>query len=337
MNKLIIFMLLLREAIVVHSQMCSKDFVQAQISRATKIGGSCLTIAISLRLPALGRTYFDTEVYGDKELKIAAVNKIKQTVRNIILKDSSLAPKFLKIAINDALGYDKVTNSGGADGSILLEQSMDTNKGLEDAISELVKIKQGLQRTLSVSFADICAFAGAEALESVGSERIPIQLGRFDSKSANNKISAVPWTTPTSTDILTAFLGSGLDVNAVVLLLGAVGEISRIVDESKQTFSSTVTSEDEFEPQPFVPVTFGARDGIYGQKVGKTDFGSGYFRNLLKEQLPQDALGTTLISNPTTKTIVAKYANNDAGYCRDLINAYLKLTRLGEVYSTRNS
>ena len=43
--------------------------------------------------------------------------------------------------------------------------------------------------------------------------------------------------------------------------------------------------DDEFETQPFVPTTFGARDAIYGAKMGKGDFGVKYLKDLLKSRL----------------------------------------------------
>lgn len=314
---------------------CSKQLVGEFLHTTARYGLTFFATGVA-QSPALASTYFDTEVYGDKELKIAAVNKIKQKVRNAILENPQLAAKFLKVSINDALGYDQSTNSGGADGSVLLEQSSEENRGLDDALMELSKIKRDLQRTLSVSFADICAFAGAEAMESVGCDRTPVQLGRFDTRSSNRKSNTIAWLEPTATGLLTAFAGSGLDANAVVVLLGAVGEINRIVAESKDN-TPTSKSDDEFEQQPFVPTTFGSRDAIYGMKVGKSDFGSTYFRAILQDQLPLDAIGTTLVSNPTTKEVVVKYANNDASFRSDLVKTYLKLTSLGELYTTRNS
>ena len=121
---------------------------------------------------ANAKVYFDTDVYGDKELKIATVNKIKQKLRNAILQDISVAPDLLKLAINDALGYDYSTTSGGPDGSIVFEMDRVENKGLEKALAVVLQVKKDLQRTNTVSLADIVAFGGAEALETVGCGRV---------------------------------------------------------------------------------------------------------------------------------------------------------------------
>lgn len=121
---------------------------------------------------ANAKVFFDTDVYGDKELKIATVNKIKQKLRNAILQDISVAPDLLKLAINDALGYDYSTTSGGPDGSIVFEMDRSENKGLEKALAVVLQVKKDLQRTNTVSLADIVAFGGAEALETVGCGRV---------------------------------------------------------------------------------------------------------------------------------------------------------------------
>ena len=145
-----------------------KLLLQNNILKTMKLVSS---IAISLTAieKVSAKTIFDTDVYGDKELKIATVNKIKQKLRNGILNDPSIAPDLLRIAINDALGYDSNTQEGGMDGSIKYE--INNNKNLEKGLELIENITKDLKRTTSVSFSDICAFAGAEALETVGCSR----------------------------------------------------------------------------------------------------------------------------------------------------------------------
>jgi hypothetical protein len=92
-------------------------------------------------------TYFDTDVYGDKELKIATVNKTKQKVRNAILANPALASAFLKLAINDGLGYSIEDKDGGLDGSVLYEMDGVQNSGLQNALLALQQIQKELQRT----------------------------------------------------------------------------------------------------------------------------------------------------------------------------------------------
>ena len=107
---------------------------------------AALTIPVS---STSAKVFIDTDLYGDKELKIATVNKIKQKLRDAIIKDISLAPQFLEIAINDALGYNSITQDGGPDGSIQFELDLVGNKSFENAIQALLEVKKSLQRTNS--------------------------------------------------------------------------------------------------------------------------------------------------------------------------------------------
>lgn len=139
------------------------------------------TAAIFLSLmavkPVSAKTYFDIETYGDKELKIATVNKLKQKLRNAILNDITIVPDLLKLAINDALGYDVKTEEGGPDGSIQFEMNYDENKGLMKALELCNSVKKDMQRTNVVTIGDVIAYAGAEALEACGCPRIIVQIG----------------------------------------------------------------------------------------------------------------------------------------------------------------
>lgn len=291
-------------------------------------------------MPALAKVYFDTEVYGDKELKIATVNKIKQRLRNEILQDYTLAPDMLKLALNDALGYDAASEGGGADGSIQFEMDRDQNKGLQRAIDAIERVRKLLQRTTQVPFADLCAFAGAVALEAVGSDRITVQLGRFGAKVANRPDAGIQWDDPSTAGVLTAFTSAGLTSRDAVLLIGALGEVNRVSAEAVKAAAAARGGDDDdedFEPQPFVPTTFGARDAIYGSKVGKGDFGSQYFKDLLKGKASGDAVGNALLADANSKAMIQKYAGNEDAFVKEVTDAYFKLTQLGEAYTTRNS
>ena len=209
-----------------------KEILLRSLKPATSILFTALASCLINIKNVNAKVYFDTDVYGDKELKIATVNKIKQKLRNAILQDISVAPDLLKLAINDALGFDASTDSGGPDGSIVFEIDREENKGLEKALAVVLAVKKDLQRTNTVSLADVVAFGGAEALETVGAGRITVQVGRFDSKNANPDAKLLNWYSPQKEAVLTAFSSSGLDNREMTLLLGAVGEIQRVVQET---------------------------------------------------------------------------------------------------------
>jgi catalase (peroxidase I) len=104
---------------------------------------------------------------------------MKQKLRNAILKDITVAPELVKLAINDALGFEIASGDGGPNGSILFEKDKTENESLKKAIDLVLGVKKEMQRTNTVSLADMVAFAGAEALETVGCSRITVQVGRY--------------------------------------------------------------------------------------------------------------------------------------------------------------
>ena len=300
-----------------------------------------------LAKPANAKVYFDTDTYGDKELKIATVNKMKQKLRNAILADNTLAPDLLRLAINDALTFDAATRDGGPDGSIQFEMTREENKGLEKAAAIIQGIKKELLRTNTVSYSDLVAFGGAEALESAGCGRVIVQVGRFDAKPETDKKTGllVNWGNMNPESTSAAFAFSGLGPREIALLLGALGEITRVVDETqlataKANASKKVEEDEDFElddAEPFVPTSFGSRDATFGAKMGKADFGVKYLSTLLKSKSDPDALGGCLVKDDKTKAFVQKYAGSETAFLKDVPEAYLKMTLLGETGTNRNS
>ena len=218
-----------------------------------------------------------------------------------------------------------------------------SNQGLESAFKAVQQIQKEMQRTNTLSLADVVAFGGAEALETAGCGRLIVQVGRVDNKTGNDA-PVIPWGEGiSSASADKAFSTSGLGADEIALLLGALGELRRVVAETKLASTASNKNEDEdeddqpFEAEPFVPTTFGARDAIYGAKMVKGDFGNKYLQMLVKGKTGQDDLKSALMDDQKIKAAVMKYASNEAAFLKNLPDAYLKLTKLGEAYITRNS
>lgn len=98
----------------------------------------------------------------------------------------------------------------------------DENKGLEKANNLIQSIKKELLRTNTVSYSDLVAFGGAEALESAGCGRVIVQVGRFDGKIESDKPTGllVNWNELIPEKVSDAFAYSGLGSREIALLLG---------------------------------------------------------------------------------------------------------------------
>ena len=95
----------------------------------------------------------ENDAYGDKELKQAAINNLKQRLRNKINQSPELAKGFFELAITDGLGYQSSDGTGGLDGSVTFYESVPLS--FDSAVKCISSLKNELQETLSVSLADV--------------------------------------------------------------------------------------------------------------------------------------------------------------------------------------
>ena len=145
---------------------------------------------------------------------------------------------------------------------------------MKKAVEVIKKIQKELQRTNTVSYSDLVAFGGAEALETVGCDRVIVQVGRTDAKkegSADAKV--VNWNDMNVASTAAAFTSSGLSSRELVLLLGALGEINRVVEETKAAGKGAEQDEDDCgidgcDPTAGVPTTFGKYHNTTTQRQG---------------------------------------------------------------------
>ena len=80
------------------------------IQKAFVATAAASSVSFASPSETLAAVYVDPDRYGDKELKSATVNRLRQTIRDALLSDPKLAPCLLKIAIYDALTYNASTN-----------------------------------------------------------------------------------------------------------------------------------------------------------------------------------------------------------------------------------
>ncbi|CAM9736258.1 unnamed protein product [Pylaiella littoralis] len=284
---------------------------------------------------------FETERYGDKELKIATVNKLRQQIRNSLLEEPKLAPEMLKLAIVDALGFDASTQTGGPDGSVTLELDREASKGLKDAVDNALKIKKNLQRTNEMTLADVISMGGAEAIHACGGPPMLVQLGRYDEKKQPNpaaEIAGYSFDAPTGAGVKAAFKRAGLGPREMVLLLGAIGSVTDAVGAVKDGGPGEDDDLEDLSWQNSIPNTFGKESDKLGRPLSNA-FGPGFLQRVAagggKEGL--GVVGKALLEDDEVKSFVRKYAGNSKAFEQDLSEAYTKMTLLGERYETRNA
>ncbi|KMT18929.1 hypothetical protein BVRB_2g030290 [Beta vulgaris subsp. vulgaris] len=137
-------------------------------------------IFLSATLPFLFplRDFVDDLIVEAEELGAPDYLLIKDEIRKVLTKGK--AAGVLRLVFHDAGTFELSENSGGMNGSITYELERPENKGLKKSLKIVEKAKNVVDERLSVSWADMIAVAGAEAVSICGGPEIPLRLGRLD-------------------------------------------------------------------------------------------------------------------------------------------------------------
>lgn len=337
--------------------------------------GAALAGVVGTGSPNLvgAEVFFDTERYGDKELKVALINQVKQQWRALFEKKPELIVPVFKLAMHDALTYDPKTGAGGLDGSIVKKKDDPALAYIKPAIEEVERIRETLLAKTEVSYSDLIAFAGSVAIEATGGPRVKVQLGRIDGKKPNPPSNMRQWDqkNPASAGVKAALMTSGLSAQEAVLLAGSVGQLRRAANAMSMSLKNKPVCNPEEENDEsnldcqgneegyfgmYSPVTivsetnkqFGKKRGASAVNTntgfdsakiaglaGDAQFGNQYLKSLVKDGA-KDKLGEALLGDEELKKWVMEYGKSDSRkFQRDAVTAYLKMVELGRQNTSR--
>ena len=278
-------------------------------------------------------------------------------VRELLVDQPMLRGTLLRLAFHDCVTRDG--GEGGSNGSVRFELDWRENRHLDVAVSALDKVHAQLSDAPlgGVSFADLIALAGAEAVASAGGPAISPQeigTGRVDASTADPRFlrrpivgggercppvpaecrAQVSSTLPTpglSTDGMRAFFRRlGFSDDETVALCGAhsLGRHASLLGVSKECLRMRPTISDTCIEQgrrlPFVT-------------SNPDTFDNSYFKALLKWESkalePDEAYfiptDVTLVLDPGFRRLVQRFASDEAAFFAAWRRAYCKLVRIG--------
>ncbi|KAJ6915161.1 hypothetical protein NC651_017216 [Populus alba x Populus x berolinensis] len=232
---------------------------------------------------------------------------IKEEVRKVVSKGK--AAGVLRLVFHDAGTFEMDGNSGGMNGSIVYELERPENAGLKKSLKACTQFltKQRVKWmqynkifSLLVSWADMIAVAGAEAVSVCGGPTIPVQLGRLDSLEPDAE-GKLPRESLDAPGLKQNFKRKGLSTQELVALSGA------------HTLGSKGFGS------PFV-------------------FDNSYYKILLEKPWKSPGGMSNMIGLPSDHALVEddeclrwikKYADNQNMFFNDFKNAYIKLVNSG--------
>jgi L-ascorbate peroxidase len=240
------------------------------------------------------------------EVEEAEGEIIKTEIRKVLSK--AKAAGLLRLVFHDAGTFNMAKNTGGMNGSIIYELDRPANAGLDRSVKVLEKVKAVLDLIMQVSWADLIALAGVEALALCGGPIILIKLGRQDTKSPDPD-GELPAESLNASDLKECFQRKGFSVQELVALSGA----------------HTLGNKGFGNP---------------------TIFDNSYFQILLERPWIKTSKGNemaTMIGLPSDHALVEDdeclrwitiYANNQEKFFDDFARAYVKLINSGVHWRT---
>ncbi|TYJ30031.1 hypothetical protein E1A91_A06G106700v1 [Gossypium mustelinum] len=144
--------------------------------------------------------------------------RIKEEIIKVVTKGK--AAGVLRLVFHDAGTYEMDENSGGMNGSIVYELERPENAGLKKSLKVLEKAKKEIEAIQSVSWADMIAVGGAEAVSVCGGPKIPVTLGRLDSGEPDPE-GKMPEESLDASGLKQCFRRKGFSTQELVALSGA--------------------------------------------------------------------------------------------------------------------
>ncbi|KAJ8901510.1 hypothetical protein NDN08_007354 [Rhodosorus marinus] len=305
---------------------------------------------------AFAKVNVDIDRYGDKEMKVSTINRLKQNLRTALGDNPLLLPAFIMLPVLDALSYDKSTAGGGLDGAFSYEIGSSDNAVLVDAYETIKGYRQKSKE--EVSTADYFAFAGAVASEVVGGPRIVIQIGRED---AEEKDTSGIYKTLSASSGYQAFKAaldrSGRDgARDAVVFHTAIQALAQIAEKRNEELQARAVDEDDLDSESVFKdkgdLTYGAVGGsgqpagarkrrgavlvdsqISNLQIAGSKLDSSYLKEVLNAQKKNpDSLSQfdkDMLADPASAGWVAKYASNSKAFIKDFANSYEALSLVG--------
>ncbi|XP_020685501.1 thylakoid lumenal 29 kDa protein, chloroplastic [Dendrobium catenatum] len=133
----------------------------------------CFSTVVGLEMLAGSGSLTHTAIAADliqRRQRSEFQANIKETLFDAIKGHLELIPSILRLALNDALTFDKATKTGGPNGSIRLSQeiSRPENTGLTSALDLIVKAKEEIDSYSKggpISYSDLIQFAAQAAVK----------------------------------------------------------------------------------------------------------------------------------------------------------------------------
>ncbi|KAJ6832515.1 putative L-ascorbate peroxidase 6 isoform X2 [Iris pallida] len=256
--------------------------------------GFALATAISVMIPL----HWPADMVAAGELSI-----IQDGVRNVLSK--AKAAGVLRMVFHDAGTFDMDENSGGMNGSIVYELDRPENIGLSKTFKILEKAKREIDKIQQVSWADLIAVAGAEAVALCGGPNIAVQLGRLD-VSIPDPQGKLPLESLDAPSLKKIFLKKGFSTQELVALSGAH--------------------------------TLGSKG--FGSPIV---FDNSYYKILLEKPWTSPGGMSAMVGLPSDRALVdddeclrwiETYAGDEMQFFDDFRNAYVKLVNSGAVWAT---
>lgn len=160
-----------------HDQVHNQNFQvsvseQGKYSRRDIMLGSCATAGVTViwsLSPALEIANAADLIQRQQRGEFLTI--IKTSLRNAIQAHPELVPSIMRLALNDAMTYDKASKTGGANGSVrfISEINRPENKGLLPAMNLLEDVKKEIDASSKgrpLSYADLIQFAGQAATKN---------------------------------------------------------------------------------------------------------------------------------------------------------------------------